>query len=270
MRFLWLCILLITGLAQGETIPSIEKPGRAISNWFLISWDGTGAETAQAACALAQGNWVQYSEVLNHGDCLNGYNNRIWMQGGMKCEDGLFAMPTWICSPSYTCPDPSWTLSPDKRSCSRTCPVAPLTPITAPIALQFERKENPVIEDKLTDSMKTKLACLRKEVAAAKGILTVNSAWRPPAYQDHFYEIKTKYNLLDTKEIPGCSAIKMAIAAEYQNHGLTGLVGKTSKHSIGEAFDANWSSGIEIDLLAGKCNLYRPWKKKDRMHFIAK
>src|SRR5574343_1562079 len=121
MRFFWLCILLIAGLVQGETLPSIQKPGRAISNWFLISWDGTGAETAQAACALAQGNWVQYSEVLNHGDCLNGYNNRIWMQGGMKCEDDSFAMPTWICSPSYTCPDTSWTLSPDKRSCSRTC-----------------------------------------------------------------------------------------------------------------------------------------------------
>lgn len=274
MRFLWLFILLIAGLAQGETIPSIEKPGRAISDWYIIN--GTsfpGADNQPEACAQYRDN-SGYGATwdASQGRCINAFMNTIWLQPAVKCQNGTIAVPivSIFCPADYTCPDTSWTLSPDKRSCSRTCPVAPLTPITDPIAQQFERGENPVIEEKLTDSMKTKLACLRKEVAAAKGILTVNSAWRPPAYQDHFYEIKTKFKALRKNTNPGCSAIKKAVLVEYTHHGLNGLVGKTSKHSIGEAFDANWSSAIAIDQLAGKCNLFRPWPTADRMHFIAK
>lgn len=249
MQFLWLFILLIAGLAQGETISSTEVPGKAVSDWFVIN--GTsfpGANNEPEACAQYR-DASDYGAVWDakQGRCINAYMNTIWLQAAVKCQNGSIAVPLagFFCPADYTCPDNSWTLSPDKRSCSRTCPVAPLTPITDPIALQFERKENPVIEDKLTASMKTKLACLRKEVAAAKGILTVNSAWRPPAYQDHFYEIKTKYDLLGTKETPGCRLIKIGIAAKYKNHGPTGLIGKNSKHNIEEAFDANWSSGTD-------------------------
>jgi hypothetical protein len=271
MRFLWLFILLITGLAHGETIPSIEKPGKVVSPWFLVSWDGTGAETAKAACALIPGNWVQDSDILNHGQCLNGYNNRIWMQEGVKCEDGSVAVPllSSYCAPSYSCPDTSWTLSPDKRSCSRTCPVAPLTPITDPIAQQFERGENPVIEDKLTDSMKTALACLRREVTAAKGTLTVTSAWRPQLYQDHLREIFTKNIALQKIANPACADIKKAIKQEFRRHGLQGRVAINSPHTAGKAFDATWSVK-DIDGLANKCGLYRPFPVDDRVHFIAK
>lgn len=273
MRFLWLCILLIAGLAQGETIPSIEKPGRAISDWYIIN--GTsfpGADNQPEACAQYRDN-SGYGATwdASQGRCINAFMNTIWLQPAVKCQNGTIAVPivSIFCPADYTCPDTSWTLSPDKRSCSRTCPVAPLTPITDPIAQQFERGENPVIEDKLTDSMKTALACLRTEVTAAKGTLTVTSAWRPQLYQDHLREVFTKNIALQKIANPACAEIKKAIKQEFRQHGLQGRVAINSPHTAGKAFDATWSVK-DIDGLANKCGLYRPFPIDDRVHFIAK
>jgi len=77
------------------------------------------------------------------------------------------------------------------RYCANVCPIDPLKPITDPEAIRMENGEN-VILDKLSAETQTALNCLKDEVAKAKGSVSVTSAYRPQAYQDHLYEIFQK------------------------------------------------------------------------------
>ncbi|MEY3997002.1 MAG: hypothetical protein RL344_1345 [Pseudomonadota bacterium] len=154
------------------------------------------------------------------------------------------------------------------------CPVKPLKPITDPDTLKFENGDT-LREDKLNPSMKTKLACLRAAVTKAGGTLTVNSAWRPIGYQEHFYEIFSKFNELNTiknKKNPACKPIRDKIVYEKDTkHGIQRAVAKPSesRHEKGLAFDANWSNitTAKLDALLPSCNLTRPLKIKDHIHF---
>ncbi|MEN9912584.1 MAG: hypothetical protein RI956_1028 [Pseudomonadota bacterium] len=154
------------------------------------------------------------------------------------------------------------------------CPVKPLKLITDPDTLKFENGDT-LREDKLAPSMKTKLACLRAAVTKAGGILTVNSAWRPIGYQEHFYEIFSKFNELnkpENKKTQACKPIRDKIVYEKDTkHRIQGAVAKPSesRHEKGLAFDANWSniSDAKIDALLPACNLTRPFKTTDRIHF---
>lgn len=83
MRFLWLFILLIAGLAQGETISSTEVPGKAVSDWFVIN--GTsfpGANNEPEACAQYR-DASDYGAVWDakQGRCINAYSpeNAIYL-----------------------------------------------------------------------------------------------------------------------------------------------------------------------------------------------
>ena len=150
------------------------------------------------------------------------------------------------------------------------CPVEPLNPITDPDAIAIENG-NPVNIRGLTDETTTKLRCLRQAVRDAGGTFTVTSAYRPQAYQDHFYEIFTKKRQLEKliKKFPQCQAIKNQVDAENQKHGLQDKVGKTSNHTPGKAFDARWRgiTTAAVDSAAEACGLSRPFKKDDPVHF---
>lgn len=173
------------------------------------------------------------------------------------------------------CPEPTLTnrqARANNPAC--TCPVKPLKPITDPEALRFENGDN-LREDLLAPSMKTKLACLKDAVTKAGGTLTPKSAWRPIGYQEHFYEIFTKFKELNktkNKKIAACKPILKTITYEKDiKHGIQGAVAIPSKslHEDGLAFDATWDkiSDAKIDQLAATCGLNRPLKVKDRVHF---
>ncbi len=129
-------------------------------------------------------------------------------------------------------------------------------------------------EDKLSPAMNKALNDLRRAVQSEGGTFTVNSAWRPPSYQTYFFDIVSRNNDFIknptlTTTIPACAATKDAVTEAHKKHQLKTEAGKTSRHSLGIAFDANWSgiSNARIDVLAGQFNLHRPLKKSDPIHF---
>ncbi|MFZ6689121.1 D-alanyl-D-alanine carboxypeptidase family protein [Undibacterium sp. SXout11W] len=156
------------------------------------------------------------------------------------------------------------------RYCGNVCPIDPLKPITDPEAIRMENGEN-VILDKLSAQTQTALNCLKEEVAKAKGSVSVTSAYRPQAYQDHLYEIFVKRGILDSgfKNFAQCKDLYKNIQTESKKHMLKDRVGETSRHSSGRAFDANWSgvSDTDIDAGAKKCALSRPFPVDDPVHF---
>lgn len=117
---------------------------------------------------------------------------------------------------------------------------------------------------------------MQNKVAEAGGTLTVNSAWRPQQYQDHFREIVDKWKDFQKfptyKNLPECKPIYEQIVSEKQKHGLGTVVGIQSRHVAGTAFDANWSniSVSKIDQLAAQCGgMSRPIPNDD-IHFQVK
>jgi uncharacterized protein YcbK (DUF882 family) len=138
-------------------------------------------------------------------------------------------------------------------------------------ALGFENG-NPIREDRLTPTMRTALNNLRNAVRLAGGSLNVTSAWRSPEYQAHLFEIKEKRNKLNNKDhinnFPQCEGLRAIVNAESTRHGLGRRVGETSRHTEGNAFDANWSgiSDVQLNQLSGVQNLHRPIDD-DVVHF---
>ena len=161
------------------------------------------------------------------------------------------------------------------RYCGNVCPIDPLKPITDPEAIRMENGEN-VILDKLSTETQTALSCLKGEVAKARGSVSVTSAYRPQAYQDHLYEIFQKRKKVQkiAKKFQQCDALATNLDNENDKHRLKGKVGKNSKHGKGDAFDANWVgiSDDQLDTAAKKCSLYRPFpdQSDDPVHIQKK
>ncbi len=167
---------------------------------------------------------------------------------------------------SYASLDPN-------MECPVPCSVEPLKPITDPDAIRFENGDT-VRTDRLSANTQRNLQCLRNAILLEKspGSITVTSAWRPQAYQDHLKEIVDKIsqiNSRDNKKILACAPIRSSLEAERSRHGLGTLVGRTSNHTAGNAFDASWSgiTNARIDVLAGQCGLTRPFPGNDPVHF---
>jgi hypothetical protein len=157
--------------------------------------------------------------------------------------------------------------------CPVPCPVEPLKPITDPDALRFENGDN-VRTDRLSANIQRNLQCLRNAIALERpaGSITVTSAWRPQAYQDHLREIVDKISQINTegnKKIPACDPIRSDLLLEKARHGLGTIVGRTSNHTAGNAFDASWSGirAARLDALATQCGLTRPFPTDDPVHF---
>lgn len=151
----------------------------------------------------------------------------------------------------------------------RTCQVPPLTPLTDPAALAFEAG-NTIDTAGLTPAMQTALSCLQQATTAAGGTLTVTSAYRPSAYQDHLREVWDRWNDLRNRREPECENLRNDVQGEFQRHGLllTQRPAASSAHSTGDAFDANWTPRtLDIDTLATNCGLRRPFAVTDPVHF---
>ncbi|QQS05740.1 MAG: D-alanyl-D-alanine carboxypeptidase family protein [Fibrobacterota bacterium] len=145
------------------------------------------------------------------------------------------------------------------------CKLLPFTPMTDPNALLVEEGQTPVLMQGLTPQLLASYQCLDQAVKAAGGALTVNSAVRPPQYQNHLYEVRQNKLRLDTlgTDTSGCQSILPEVRREWNKH-KPGVTGKTSKHSLGKAIDMNWSpASIDIATLSRNCGLRRPllnWK----------
>lgn len=153
----------------------------------------------------------------------------------------------------------------------RTCSVPPLMPITDPAAIQFENG-NTVDTADLQSNMQTALGCVQGAVHSAGGTVTVASAFRPPAYQQHLREVWDKWRLLRNNTDPECVDLKNEVQAEFQRHGL--LLSQrpataSGAHTQGAAIDMRSSLPLQQFLnLCNNCGLYRPFPATDPVHFI--
>ena len=155
-----------------------------------------------------------------------------------------------------------------------TCDVPPLTPLTDPIAVQFENG-NPVDTMNLTPTTQAGLGCMRTRVAQLGGSFTLSSGFRPVSYQAHLREVWDTWMAIRNRTTPECDELKQSVQREFQRHGL--LVSQrpaagnpNAPHARGLAFDASIRNlpGVEtVDTVASHCGMYRPWPVNDPVHY---
>lgn len=151
------------------------------------------------------------------------------------------------------------------------CPVPHLTPLTDPLAIRMEGGDR-VIFDGLTTEMRQAVGCFENAISNAEGTFTITSAYRPPQYQQHLWEVWNRYDSLIYNRSPECSELRNQIIEEFTSHQLLRTqepaIGRSS-HSDGIAIDANISLPVEQneDTIANNCELYRPLPQTDPGHF---
>lgn len=156
----------------------------------------------------------------------------------------------------------------------RTCDVPPLSPITDPAALAFENG-NTIDTTNLTPATSTGLDCMRQRVSQLGGTFSLNSAYRPVAYQEHLREVWDTWMAIRNKSEPECEELRAEVQREFQRHSLLvtqrpAAGNPNAPHSRGLAFDAsirNLPAGNTVDTVASACNMYRPWPGNDPVHY---
>ena len=156
----------------------------------------------------------------------------------------------------------------------RTCDIPPLTPITDPAAIAFENG-NRIDTQNLTQATQTGLTCMQNRVAALGGAMTLSSAYRPVAYQDHLREVWDTWDAVRNRQEPECQAVRDEALAEFQNHGLLltqrpAAGNPNAPHAQGIAIDATLTglpAGETPDTVAAFCGMHRPWPNNDPVHY---
>ena len=104
------------------------------------------------------------------------------------------------------------------------CLLEPLTEITDPVALEFEtvRGTSDVVRtDGLTQSASVALVRFESLVSRFGGTMTLTSAYRPPAYQQHLQDVWDKWMLeLKASIEPACQQLRDEVYQEFASHGL--------------------------------------------------
>ena len=155
-----------------------------------------------------------------------------------------------------------------------TCDIPPLTPLTDPAAIAFENG-NRIDTENLTQATRTGLECMQNRVAALGGTMTLSSAYRPAAYQEHLREVWDTWDAVRSRQEPVCHAVYAEAQAEFQGHGLLlsqrpAAGNPNAPHAQGIAFDATLTGlprGQTQDTVAAFCDMYRPWPNNDPVHY---
>jgi hypothetical protein len=118
-----------------------------------------------------------------------------------------------------------------------TCPIAALPQITHAEALQIEQNPNTPI---WTNTNRQLQACANKFIGKVGG--SVTSAYRPPEYQAHLWEVHDRWCArgLSTNVAPECAAVKAAVQDEMTKHSL--VCNRPVAH-----FYSNHSGGVAVD-----------------------
>lgn len=184
----------------------------------------------------------------------------------------LFLLPTTVRTPATT------SLEVEPAAASSPCVIERLPAIEDPEALAFENNvgSSAVVDtDGLTPGTARALARFRRIVSAFGGSITVTSAFRPAAYQQHLQTVWDKWmNELRDNQDPGCEQLKAQVQGEFTRHQLleTQRPVPFSDHTRGVGFDAalvlpKARRRITEDRLARLAGLRRPDIWRDPVHF---
>ena len=164
------------------------------------------------------------------------------------------------------------------------CEVQPLADIQDEQALSFENAAGTfavVDVDGLTGQAQVALARFQRLVSSAGGTVSITSAYRPAAYQDHLQSVWDKWmvELRDNTDID-CQELRAEVGGEFRKHALleSQRPATTSDHTRGLSFDANVHLPViktrrgkrliaGLDSLARRAGLRRPHIAQDPVHF---
>ncbi|HKP11964.1 MAG TPA: hypothetical protein VJZ91_07620, partial [Blastocatellia bacterium] len=157
---------------------------------------------------------------------------------------------------------------------AETCPVAAITPLTDPDALTMEGGAT-VVWNHTAEGLETAANNLVTLVQADGGTASIQSAYRPQAYQSHLREVWDKARDLRGNASLACAAVRTAVNQEMTHHGLLvdRPVAARSNHTGGTAVDISWTlpdaadEEARIDELAGQAGLRHRLHAADRPHF---
>jgi hypothetical protein len=172
---------------------------------------------------------------------------------------------------------PAAAAAPPAHLVSGPCTVAPLPPITDPVAEAFNTGEF-LDTSHLTRGMSRALARFQKVVSQVGGSLELKSAYRPPAYQQHLQQVWDKWMELRNNNVAACQDLRAQVQQEFIRHHLleTQRPVTSSDHTRGMAFDATVAippnarirrRKVTLDRLARRVGLRRPDIARDPVHF---
>ncbi|MCC6329102.1 MAG: D-alanyl-D-alanine carboxypeptidase family protein [Acidobacteria bacterium] len=142
----------------------------------------------------------------------------------------------------------------------KPCAVPWLNPVTDKVAQGFESGSGNEIDiGNLSPDTSRALNCLQNAIRAKGGSATVNSGYRPQAYQDHLRNVWDTWQKLRSNTDKECQALRSWVQSESQRHGMTERPASTSNHSSGRAFDVSIRGvgNASINRSAGSCGLTR-------------
>jgi len=151
---------------------------------------------------------------------------------------------------------------------------APVQLIDLP-AKEFEAGNEQGLHEKyrkhLNQDTQDNIECMKNAANREGGRFYLSSAYRPPTYQQHLYEVWTLHNRLKDEGGPECNVLRAAMDKEFKHHKLVARPAqRTSAHPQGRAFDATITglpSNLHVDELAKGCKAIRPWPERDPVHF---
>lgn len=105
---------------SAETISAIMMANTKMDVAYTLNENRSIMEATWQGVCKAIG--LPPTDVPNGMWCVNPSGNPIYVQGGEVCADGSFKTsfnPAWCEIPLASCPNFSWTLFEDKKTCSR-------------------------------------------------------------------------------------------------------------------------------------------------------
>jgi len=163
----------------------------------------------------------------------------------------------------------------DMGSPGRPCALKAPTQLKDVSAKEFETGDEPSLHEKyrkyLNKDTQDNIECMKNAANLGGGRFHLSSAYRPPTYQQHLYEVWTLHNRLKDEGGPECNELRATMDKEFKHHKLVARPAqRTSAHPQGRAFDATITglpSTLHVDELAKNCKAIRPWPERDPVHF---
>jgi hypothetical protein len=163
------------------------------------------------------------------------------------------------------------------------CSVAPLAPVTDAAAIALENHTGPAVDlDGLTPRTSTALSRFENLVEKRGGSITLTSAYRPEAYQEHLRDVWYKWmtELKDNTDA-SCAELKAQVGEEFTRHQLLPSQHPVavSDHTLGIGFDAavqlpfapvakkRRRGRVTLDAIARMAGMMRPDIGRDPVHF---
>lgn len=163
------------------------------------------------------------------------------------------------------------------------CSVAPLPAIADPAALALEDHTGPAIDlDGLTPRTSRALYRFEDLVTRRGGSITLTSAYRPEAYQQHLRDVWYKWMIeLKDNHDASCADLRAQVGEEFTRHQLlpTQHPVAVSDHTLGIGFDAavqlpfmpiskkRRRGRVTLDAVAHLAGMMRPDIFHDPVHF---